>query len=155
MEYPEVQQRVAEALAGFEQEDSYLLRNDLGERCIAARVAFHLQRVFPEYHVDVEYNRAGDSPKRLQVPEECANAIDDEGRALVVPDVIVHQRGPDGPNLLGLELKKTTDTRGLDCDRERIRALRARLGYVFGALLECDTRPDHEPRIRVAEWLHG
>lgn len=76
------------------------METNLGERCIAARLAFHLQRVFPEYHVDVEYNRTGDTPKRLDVPARCANSLDDEGRALVVPDIIVHLRGPDGPNLL-------------------------------------------------------
>lgn len=155
MEYPEAEQRVRDALTEFEATDRYLLENNLSERCIAARLAFHLQRMFPEYHVDVEYNRAGDTPKRLKVPEECANALDDEGRALVVPDVIVHRRGPDGPNLIGLELKKTTDPRGPDCDRERIRALTIGLSYVYGALLECETRPHQEHCIRVVEWLYG
>ena len=94
MEYPEVERRVEEALRAFQQQDRYLLEHNLSERCIAARVAFHLQRSFPEYSVDVEYNRAGDVPKRLELPEECANSVDDDGRALVVPDVIVHHRGP-------------------------------------------------------------
>jgi hypothetical protein len=101
MERAEVQDRLEAALTSFRIEDHYLLEHDLGERCIAARLALHLQRVFPEYSVDVEYNRAGDLAKRLSVPEECANSFDDDGRALVVPDVIVHKRGPDGPNVLG------------------------------------------------------
>jgi hypothetical protein len=40
------------------------------------------------------------------------------------------------------------DARGPDCDRERIRTLRAQLGYSFGALLECETRRGNEPLIR-------
>ncbi len=153
MEYREVERRVEESIQSFQQEDRYLLEHNLSERCIAARLAIHLQRFFPEYSVDVEYNRAGYIPKRLDLPEECANSVDDEGRALVVPDVIVHHRGLDGPNLLGIELKKAGDRRGPNCDRERIRALRARLDYCFGALLECETRAEHEPRIFVREWL--
>ena len=44
----------------------------------------------------------------------------------MVPDVIVHRRGHDGPNILVLELKKTTnpERRGTR-DRERVRAFRA------------------------------
>ena len=153
MEHSEVERRIREALAEFEATDCYLLEKNLSERCIAARLAFHLQRVFPEFHVDVEYNRAGETPKRLNVPEECANAIDDEKRALVVPDIIIHRRGPDGPNLVGLELKKTTDPRGTDCDRARIQSLTAELGYKYGALLECETRPHQKHYIQVIEWF--
>jgi hypothetical protein len=153
MEYPEVKRRVNVSLEYFEQEDRYLLEHNLSERCIAARIAYHLQRVFPEYSVDVEYNRAGDIPKRLDLPEECANAVDDEGRTLVVPDIIIHQRGSDGPNILGIELKKAGDRRGTDCDRKRMRALKESFGYCFSALFECETRAGREPRIFVCEWL--
>ncbi len=153
MEYSEVEQRVDASIQSFQQEDRYLLEHNLNERCIAARLAFHLQRSFPEFSVDVEYNRVGGSPKRLALPEECANSVDDEGHALVVPDVIVHRRGPDGVNILVVELKKVGDRRGLDCDRRRIQSLKARLNYCFGVLIECETRARHEPRIFVHEWL--
>jgi len=145
MDIEEVKRRVGDALTAFETADRYLLENNLSERCIAARLAIHLQRIFPDYQVDVEYNRAGATPKRLDVPR----------RALVVPDIVVHRRGPAGPNLLALELKKTTNRRGADSDRERIRAFRERLGYSYGALLQCETRPRHEPHIRVLEWSPG
>ena len=56
------------------ENDQYLLENDLGERCIASRLAMYLQQEFPEYSVDVEYNRDGVVPKRLQLPEDCANS---------------------------------------------------------------------------------
>lgn len=141
-------------MAAFAREDRHLLEHDLSERCIAARVALHLQHLFPEYCVDVEYNRAGETPKRLNLPDHCANYFDDQGRALVVPDVIVHRRGATGPNLLALEVKKTSNPEGPECDCERIRALRAQLGYRYGALLECETRTGYEPRIQVREWFH-
>jgi hypothetical protein len=86
--------------------DRHLFENNLGERCIASRLAMHLQNAFPEHSVDAEYNRAGDIPKKLGLPPECANSQDDDGQSLAVPDVIVHRRGPEGPNLLVLEVKK-------------------------------------------------
>lgn len=153
MEHAEVARRVDEALQAFRQNDGYLLEHNLSERCIAARVALHLQRCFPDYSVDVEYNRAGDMPKRLDLPEDCANSFDDDGRALVVPDIIVHRRGPAGPNLLGIEIKKAGDPRGFDCDRNRIVALKKRLGYEHGALVECETRTGRQPSIAVSEWI--
>ena len=36
----------------------------------------------------------------------------EHGEALAVPDVIVHRRGQDGPNVLVLELKKTSNPAG-------------------------------------------
>lgn len=153
MDPTEVQRRVEAALARFLEQDVYLLEHNLHEQCISARVALHLQGLFPEYSVDVEYNRAGDIPKRLGLPDECANSFDEEGRALVVPDIIVHRRGTEGPNVLGLELKKTSDPRGSECDRLRIKALKEHLGYEHGALLVCETRQAHEHTIRVLKWI--
>jgi hypothetical protein len=43
--------------------------------------------------VDVEYDHQGRAPKRLGLPEECADYIDENGEALAVPDVIVYQGG--------------------------------------------------------------
>ncbi len=154
MELPALQERVFAALARFAELDRYLLDHDLSERCIAARLAFHLQSVFPEHSVDVEYNRVGRPPKRLGLPEECANYRNRHGESLAVPDVIVHRRGPEGPNLLVLELKKPINPDGFDCDRQRIRAFRAQLAYCYGALIECETREGHVPCVRVVEWFH-
>lgn len=154
MENGAVERRVQRALKEFLRNDQYLLENDLGERCIAARLALHLQSFFPKYSVDVEYNRVGRLPKTLGVPDECANSLDENGEALVVPDIIVHRRGPAGPNILILEIKKTTNRQGPHCDRLRVVAFREQLQYEHGALIECETRHGYEPNIRVSEWFH-
>jgi hypothetical protein len=154
MELEETMERVYAALAQFTESDRYLLEHDLSERCIASRVAFHLQAMFPEYAVDVEYNRVGRPPKRLQLPDECANYRNKQGESLAVPDVIVHRRGQKGPNLLVLEFKKTSNPDAFDCDRQRIRAFKSQIGYRYGALVECETRAGREPAIRVSEWIH-
>jgi hypothetical protein len=153
MDQEEVTRRLNNALQQLMEHDRYLLEFDLSERCIASRLALYLQNEFPEYSVDVEYNRQGDRPKRLGLPEECANFRNAQGEALAVPDVIVHRRGPDGPNILVLELKKTTNWDAPDCDRARVRAFRAQLGYSFGALIECETRQGEEPAVAITEWF--
>jgi hypothetical protein len=153
MEEKEITTRLNNALRKVGENDRYLLEFDLSERCIAARLALYLQAEFPGYNVDIEYNRDGAAPKRLNLPEACANFRNEDGEALVVPCVIVHKRGPDGPNVLVLELKKTTNREPRNCDRARVRALRERLGYSFGALIECETRQGHEPAINMREWF--
>jgi hypothetical protein len=153
MDEKDVMTRLNSALRRVTDCDRYLLEFDLSERCIASRLALYLQNEFPEHTVDVEYNRDGAIPKRLGLPEECANHRNPDGEALAVPDVIVHRRGPEGPNILVLELKKTTNRDLRDCDRARVYALREQLGYSFGALIECETRQGHAPAVNISEWF--
>jgi hypothetical protein len=151
MEEQEVTTRLNRALREVEENDRYLLEFDLSERSIVSRVALYLQNEFPDFNVDVEYNRDGATPKRLGLPQGYAN-FNENGQVLVVPDVIVHRRGHDGPNILVLEVKKTTNAEPRDYDRERVRALRTQLRYEFGAQIECETRRGHQPAIpRMAE----
>lgn len=153
MDIDEIKERVQRGIDAFMKRDRYLLDRNLSERCIAGRLLFHLQNTFPGYDVDIEYNRAGDVPKRLNLQDECANSFDDDGNALVVPDIIIHKRGAEGPNLLGIEIKKQGDPRGTKCDRLRILALRKRFDYSFGALMLCETREGRKPDIMVGEWF--
>lgn len=157
MNAEDVRRRLDWALDAFRDHDVYLLDNDLGERCIAARLAFHLQVEFEDDDlvVDVEYNRLGAAVKRLEtLPDECIRRKKRPGDPAVVPDIIVHERGEAGPNVLVIELKKTSNPEGQNCDSLRLRAFREELDYQFGALVECETRFLHDKNIRVVEWLH-
>lgn len=153
MEREEVHARLDAALERLVGRDAYLFENNLLERCIAARLAMYLQQEFPDHNVDVEYNRDADIPKRMGLPDECANDVDEHGRSLVVPDVIVHRRGPEGPNVLVLEVKKTTNPAPLHCDQRRIRAFQAQYGYEFAALIMCETRKDRVVAAQIVEFL--
>jgi hypothetical protein len=154
MKAEEVRERVEVAIAALMKPDRYLLENNLGERCIAGRLAIYLQQTFSDLSVDVEYNRDGIAPKTLDLPENCADYKNESGEALVVPDVIVHRRGPGGPNILVIEIKKSTNpNRHGMRDRERVRAFRAQLRYEFGALIMCETRPGRKPDLSVSEWI--
>ncbi len=153
MERKDVQRRLNAALERLAREDGYLFENNLGERCIAARLAMYLQAEFPEHNVDAEYNRDGDIPKHLGLNDDCANYRDENGQMLVVPDVIVHRRGVEGPNILVLEVKKTSNPAPRDCDRARIRAFCRQYEYEFGALIECETRRGRDAAVHVTEFI--
>ncbi|MCY3841187.1 MAG: hypothetical protein OXH09_21495 [Gammaproteobacteria bacterium] len=43
----------------------------------------------------------------------------------------------------------------MDCDRLWLNAFRVQIGYIFGALVECDTALHEEPPVRVSDWLAG
>jgi hypothetical protein len=77
MERDQVTGRLNNALRRVAENDRHLLEFDLSERCIASRLAFYLQNEFPEFNVDVEYNRDGEPPKRLGLPPDCANFNED------------------------------------------------------------------------------
>ncbi len=91
--------------------DGRLLRLGPSERAVAHRLAVYLEQEFPDWCVDCEYNRQGDAGdrKEVQIGGEAGN---------VDPDIIVHVRGPHGPNLLAIELKPASATNG---DKERDR----------------------------------
>lgn len=155
MEREDVLRRLEAALDRLVRQDAYLLTNNLGERCIAARLAMYIQAEFPEpdVDVDVEYNRDSDAPKRLGLRNECTMSRDKHGESLVAPDVIVHRRGPEGPNILVLEIKKTANPVARDCDLARIHAFRKQYEYQFAGLIECETRRGRAPSARITEWL--
>jgi hypothetical protein len=155
MKPDEVRDRVNDALGQLLKGDRHLFETDGGERSIAARLAMYLQDRFPGFAVDADYNRAGKFPKRLRLPLECAGYRNENDESLAVPDVIVHRRGPEGPNLLVLELKKTTNPDKGDCDKLRLQAFREQIGYRYGALIVCETRNNREPAVTIAEWFGG
>lgn len=74
--------------------DLFLLKNDASERSITHKLAEYLQKEFPEWHVDCEYNRDLDDVKRR--PSDAG----------FYPDIVVHIRDID-KNLLIIEVKKS------------------------------------------------
>ena len=137
-----------------EERDRYLFETDAAERSIAAGLVVSLFPRFPDWSVDADYNRMnGRFPKRIEIPAECSKGRNENGEARVLPDVIVHGRGPAGPNLLVIELKKTTNPDNGDCDRLRLHAFREQLRYDYGAFILCETRDRREPAMTIVEWL--
>ena len=123
----------------FNTNEQYLVRHDLGERCICAKFAVYLERQirrsgFGDYAVDVEYNRGGMDreydPKRL-------------GNRNIVVDLIVHKRGfsrnTEFNNLICIEMKKGYKRLDFSADKARLRALidkKNGFGYLAGFMIE-------------------
>lgn len=127
MDRATVSAAVQAALQRLINEQPELLDLDVTERALSHHLACYLAQVMPvDYQVDVEYNRHGRIPKRLQLLPRTAK--DNELRAITVfPDILVHERGTDDKNLLVLEVKKPGES--LDYDQQKLVAFRNELGY--------------------------
>lgn len=116
---PRIGLAVLDALTQLFKEDIQLLGVNASEESAAAKIAQYLQPHFPDMHIDVEYNRMGNAPKKVAwsgKPEE------------VYPDIIVHLR-ETSTNILAIELKKDSNQESKDKDILKLRAYRSELGY--------------------------
>lgn len=130
------------AVARLLARDAHLLRVDANERSITHRLAMYLQEAFPAWDVDCEYNRNFDDPKRLDVMTDDGKAgADDTQGTTVFPDIIVHRRNTND-NLLVIEVKKSTSTRGDGRDAEKLNGFRGQLRYGHAAFLKLRTGTD-------------
>ena len=91
-ERDEIEVRLARAIARVLDNDRRLLEHGPSERAVAHRLAVYLENEFPGWHTDCEYNRQGSETDHKQV-----NLPD--GKKDADPDIVVHFRGPEGPNL--------------------------------------------------------
>ena len=151
-EHLKIKRQLRSALEPFLLNDSYLLINDLHERSITFRLGLYLQQRFRSWNVDCEYNKEGVESKRLMtLPHhaECSKPRDDG--YLVYPDIIIHRRGNQGPNLLALEMKKTTTGGCRDCDKEKLTAYLCELQYRHAVFVEFEAGTQ-EPQVREIEW---
>jgi len=130
-------------------EDYQLLRNDSNERSITHKLAEHLSRQFPTWHVDCEYNRDGTDPKRVHMRVKQVASNDDTGET-AYPDIIVHERGTSN-NLLVIEAKKdsnSSDPEAIRNDKRKLCAYKRELGYRFGLFLKFNTGDNYNVRLK-------
>jgi len=118
------------AVARFSSEDSVLLELDASERAMVFRLAHYIAQsptIMPPLTVDCEYNRHLADKKKLD------HLIAFDMSALVLPDILIHQRNSDDYNLVVIEVKKE----GVDFthDRHKLVAFRKQLGYTYAAQL--------------------
>lgn len=126
--WDEIERRIREALRQLQESEDFVLRNDVNERTITHRLALYLEPYFPEWSVDIEYNRVGDAadPKRLDWNEIAYDAspeelVRDTEARTVYPDVIIHERGEPN-NLLVIEVKKSSSAGSGERDRRKLEA---------------------------------
>lgn len=135
----EIKELVVRALEQLRDKDRYLLENDLNECSINHKLACHLQNYFPDWDVDCEYNKNADKVKELDLPKDKVNWDDTEAKS-VFPDVIVHKRGGKGPNLLVIEVKKSTNNSDRKHDYNKLKEYGDTLKYSCALFLEIGTK---------------
>jgi len=137
-----VREIVDGALVQLMERDVALLRLNVHERTITARLAEYMQVSLPEWNVDPEYNRIRDRVKQVEL----------DGRAVnVVPDIIAHRRN-SGDNLFILEAKKVGDDQADEYDRKKTKALKEQQGYRYAVFLRLRTGAEN-PGVESVEWL--
>ena len=97
--------KVVAALREFYARETFLLENDLGERTLTHRLAVYLEKQFPGWEVDCEYDRLGE--RTLRLPHGTIVSTDDHLGKSVYPDIVVHQREIPN-NLLAIEVRKAS-----------------------------------------------
>lgn len=122
-----------------------IIANNIGERAITHKMAEYLQKYFPDYNVDCEYNRnyemGANVAKKIKclkddyikLEEERLKEIKElkkdeiyESPICCYPDIIVHKRMNNNDNLLVIEVKKDNNNsqgNDKDFDYKKLRAL--------------------------------
>jgi hypothetical protein len=112
--------KVVAAVGEFYAQETHLLEKDLGERTLTHRLAVHVEKQFPGWQVDCDYNRLGD--RTLRLPHGTIVSTDDALGKSVYPDIVVHQREIPN-NLLAIEVRKTANHQPPEHDQHKLRAL--------------------------------
>jgi hypothetical protein len=112
--------QVITALQELFARESILFERDLGERTLTHRLAVHVERQFPGWDVDCDYDRLGERTRRL--PHGTIVSTDDHLAKSVYPDVVVHRRAIPN-NLLVIEVRKTGNHQPLEHDQRKLMAL--------------------------------
>ena len=112
--------KVVAALSEFYARETFLFEHDLGERTLTHRLAVHLERQFPGWDVDCDYDRLGE--RTLRLPHGTIASTDDHLAKSIYPDIVVHQREIPN-NLLAIEVRKASNHQPPEHDQQKLRAL--------------------------------
>jgi hypothetical protein len=147
-----LKKQLVNALNDFIRNDVYLLENNVNERTISYKIGYYLTPLYSAFHVDCEYNRIKDKIKRLPQPEP--TETNDIAGNTIFPDIIIHERGVPGNNLLVLEVKKEGNKK-TDRDFEKLSKLTTPHGdyaYIYGLHLTFDERNLSDLRVYVGGY---
>jgi hypothetical protein len=112
--------KIVAAVKEFYAREAFLFEHDLGERALAHRLAVHVERQFPDFEADCDFDRLG--PRTLNMPRGSIVSTDDHLGKSIYPDIVVHQRSVPS-NLIAIEVRKTSNHQPLEHDRQKLRAL--------------------------------
>ena len=144
MKKSEIENILNQTIIRFLNNERYLLSVEANERSITHKFAEHLQNIIGcSWDVDCEYNRFGQYPKEIikeieQIVGKDTTTSETKTRT-VYPDIIVHKRGPDGPNLLVIEAKKDAMPKEQKTDEKKLMKIKQKYNYTFAVFLNFKT----------------
>jgi hypothetical protein len=112
--------KVVAALKEFYAREAFLFARDLGERTLTHRLAVCLERQFPGFQVDCDYDRLGE--RTLLLPHGTIVSTDDHLGKSIYPDIVVHRREIPN-NLLAIEVRKQGNHQPIGHDEQKLSAL--------------------------------
>jgi hypothetical protein len=127
--------KLVAALQEFYAHEVFLLEKDVGERALTHRFAVHLEKQYPGWDIDCDYNRLGE--RMLRLPHGTIVSTDDALGKTIFPDVVVHQRAIPN-NLLAVEIRKASNHQSLEHDQQKLKAMtdpHVWFAYWIGVLL--------------------
>lgn len=143
MTKPEVKNILDIAKKRFLKNDTYLLSIEANERSITHKFAECLQSILGcAWQVDCEYNRYGTDPKIIEEIEQIVGketTTSETKTKTVFPDIIIHRRGRNGPNLLVIEAKKDATETESNKDKEKLLKIKQQYDYTFAVFLDFKT----------------
>lgn len=125
--------------------DASLLDINVNERSLTHKFAEYIQSIVGDnWNVDCEYNRFGTEPKIIHEIQNIINGesapIDDLTAKTVFPDIIIHKRGPEGPNRVVIEAKKNATQDDRKKDMRKLHAIMEMYNYAFTVFIDFKTR---------------
>lgn len=127
-----IKEKIGICLGILFKNDLFLLISDANERSISHKLAEYLQKDFPDWNVDCEYNRKELGVKELENIKDCSMQKESDR---ISPDIIIHHRNSNH-NLLVIEMKKNTFD---NCDIEKLKLFTDTQGlykYRFGLFIK-------------------
>jgi hypothetical protein len=129
------------ALEDLVKRDEELLRYQAHELAHVHRFAVYLeghlrsQLVNGDVTVDLDYDRDGQFAKVMHVDPPLPPKAGEDGTVRFRPDLIIHRRGEDGPNVLVLEWKKEAGRSDIALLQQRIVRIRQTFDYALGVIV--------------------
>jgi hypothetical protein len=155
--------KVVGALGDFYGCEADLLERDASERALTHRFAVAIEKQFPDWNVDCDYDRLGE--RTWNLPKASIVSTDDDLGKSIFPDIVVHRRAiPE--NLLAIEVRKAANHQPPEHDRHKLKALtdpHLWFAYRIGVLLTLGTRKLTVTEVYVggvadaglSDWLSG
>lgn len=148
--FKEIRAGILSALFELYKRDKQILSINANERSITHRFAIYIEKEFPGWDTDCEYNRDGTEPKELH--QNASNEAGNQGNGTkVYPDIIVHKRLTN-KNLIIIEAKKD-NSNDFNTDKEKIQSFLKEYHYKNGLFIVFNVSSG--PLSADLEWFHG